>query len=479
MQVNDQDEVVMEALQAQVNQLQGLIQQQAGQLVQAQAAAAQAALDAQAAVQAQQQAAAAPPAVPPPMPVLPPPVPMIFALSPAQVDNTPINYNTSSGAKLYKQAIAPLDIKYDCTPQHLKTFVALMSDRARDQGWTNRILIINTVGHPNANLMDKYGQISLTDILVNAQAYVGTQTRAAQDASNMYTCILASLSEAAVARVLLEKEKYTVNATPNGPLLFKVIIGIANIDTNATVRNIRGQLSSLDKYMDKCNDVEKFNEHVKDLLDSLTARGESTNDLLSNLFKGYASADDKEFKLYVKRKQEEYDEGSNITTSGLMTLALNKYKIIKDSGEWAKPNEDQERIYALEATVRKLKSGDGGKPKGKPTTGNKSGSKDVGNSEAGKRKPSPSGGNAIPEWMKVPPKEGQKHAKVHDGKEYYWCPKHTRWVRHKPEDCKGVGYNPKDPASKKAKPDSGSKLAKAYATIKQEAGDKDGDAYEG
>jgi len=25
--------------------------------------------------------------------------------------------------------------------------------------------------------------------------------------------------------------------------------------------------------------------------------------------------------------------------------------------------------------------------------------------------------------------------KTVNGKEYYWCPKHNCWVRHKPEDC--------------------------------------------
>jgi len=39
-------------------------------------------------------------------------------------------------------------------------------------------------------------------------------------------------------------------------------------------------------------DITKFNAYVKDLIDSLMARGEMTNDLLTNLFKAYKAVSD-------------------------------------------------------------------------------------------------------------------------------------------------------------------------------------------
>ena len=47
------------------------------------------------------------------------------------------------------------------------------------------------------------------------------------------------------------------------------------------------QLSSLDSYIGTigCN-ITKFNTHVKLLLAGLSARGETSNDLFTNLFKG-------------------------------------------------------------------------------------------------------------------------------------------------------------------------------------------------
>jgi len=39
-------------------------------------------------------------------------------------------------------------------------------------------------------------------------------------------------------------------------------------------------------------DITKFNAYIKDLIDSLTARGGTTNDLLANLFKAYKAISD-------------------------------------------------------------------------------------------------------------------------------------------------------------------------------------------
>ena len=53
---------------------------------------------------------------------------------------------------------------------------------------------------------------------------------------------------------------------------------------------IRTKLSNLDEYLiETDNDILKFNNHVRMLMDSLTARGETTQDLLTNLFKAYAA----------------------------------------------------------------------------------------------------------------------------------------------------------------------------------------------
>jgi hypothetical protein len=48
-----------------------------------------------------------------------------------------------------------------------------------------------------------------------------------------------------------------------------------------------------------------------------------------NLFKGYMVASDSEFIQYIKTKKDAYDDGGDLTSDALMTLALNKYEMLK------------------------------------------------------------------------------------------------------------------------------------------------------
>ena len=65
------------------------------------------------------------------------------------------------------------------------------------------------------------------------------------------------------------------------------------------------------------------------LLESLASSGETTHDLLSNLFKGYAATSDTTFTSYIERKQEEYEDGMNIKPTAIMSLGDKKYKTLK------------------------------------------------------------------------------------------------------------------------------------------------------
>ena len=73
-----------------------------------------------------------------------------------------------------------------------------------------------------------------------------------------------------------------------------------------------------------------------------------------------------------------------------------------------------------------------------------------------------------PAWMRTPPKDGEKHSKTVKGKEYHWCPHHESWTRHKPSECKGIGFT-KTQAKKDSDKVSDSKpkmkLSKALAAI--------------
>jgi len=89
-------------------------------------------------------------------------------------------------------------------------------------------------------------------------------------------------------------------------------------------------------------------------INRLAAAGETTNDLLVNLFKAYDSVKDKKFLTWVTNKHDHWLEGTlNLPVNGvaLIELADNYYKDSVATGNWLKLTDDQEKIIALEAQI--------------------------------------------------------------------------------------------------------------------------------
>ena len=102
---------------------------------------------------------------------------------------------------------------------------------------------------------------------------------------------------------MIWEKKYKINGKGSRNLLLKVIIRESYLDRNATTMVISRQLSSLDTYIKTIGcDRTKFNVYVQNLLEGLALRGETTNNLLSNLFKCYQAASDYTFVKYINQK---------------------------------------------------------------------------------------------------------------------------------------------------------------------------------
>ena len=369
-----------------------------------------------------------------------------FALTPALANNQVLDYNQPSAIKLYHKATAKLDKEYDCTSSGLKTFLDQINDRALAYGWTHILDIPEDIDSPLedlTNLMTGYGQVTLKQVQEHAATYIGTHTRAAQDSLQLYYCIMASLTKEAQDKVRLSSKDYTINGFFSGPCALKVIIREAHIDTKATTNHIRTSLNNLDKYIVTIDsDIEKFNHYVKVQLDALAARGETTHDLLCNLFSAYKAASNQAFVEYIGKKQDQYEEGEELEATHLMRLALNKYKTLHDRNEWNNPSKAEEKIIALQAQLKLLQQAK--KPTNKKGDGQIKKKTDPGANKNPKSKEKP-------KWMLIPPKDGEKHHKKVDGKDYHWCPKHKACGRHEPKDCQGVGVkvNNNKPNTKK------------------------------
>ena len=118
------------------------------------------------------------------------------------------------------------------------------------------------------------------------------------------------MTEAAHLKIVAESNKCMDDETPVDELIFKLMMQKAVIDTRATSTHLRENLNSLDTYMSTVNsDIENFNQYVQVNVDGLKARGESTHNLIINLFKAYQVVSDGKFVRYIKTKRDQYNDG--------------------------------------------------------------------------------------------------------------------------------------------------------------------------
>ena len=371
-----------------------------------------------------------------------------FALTPALVNMThPIDFSTSEGAKLNKTAVSALPFMFDVESGSINTFNEILMDRCITCGWNHEQADILTVpvDGESRNLIEDYGNISIDEIRTHCQGYVLNRTRQAQHQFQMYQCLMASLTDKGRLKIVSEADMYTVNNTKCGPLLFKFLMSKAVIDSRATVSHIRENLASLDTYMIKVqSNITLFNDYVKSQITNLKARGEKSEDLLTNLWKAYFVASDKNFVRYIEGKKDAYDEGENIDRDNLMTLAENKYKALVVEEKWNSLSEEQNQILSLTAEVKKLKEtrlqlGNKGKKSDKKKE-NKSDTTNE-NQDSKHNKKKKNSNERFKEkwaWKKVAPKPGGSDMKTFNETKYYWCKGHKLWckTKHDISSCK-------------------------------------------
>ena len=225
-------------------------------------------------------------------------------------------------------------------------------------GWTHAQASICAVpvirnGHQLVlKLIEEYGRFTIEELHAHVMTYYNQPTRTAQYSNMMYYCILNTITESANYRVINEQHNYVINGISSGPLLFKFLMNMVTIDTRATITNIRMELSSLDSYISVVQfDIDKFNLYVKEKRKQLRNRGETSQDILINLFKAYEMVPDTTFRNWLIRKKENYEEGAHVTSDSLMLDALNRYQYLLREGKWQTKSPESQKIIALTAQV--------------------------------------------------------------------------------------------------------------------------------
>jgi hypothetical protein len=369
-----------------------------------------------------------------------PPIP-IFSLTPAALHTAAfIDLGSAEGRKLFSTATKPLEEPYDGSKTGIHMFIHQVATRALICGWTTTIMTIPkpTVAVPNAtlSLLTQYGQLDLADIEAHARTYHGTQTKAAQDSNMMKIFLDGSLNKTLMLRVLAKKPSYTFGGIENGPAMLRVILQLVGLETSASVAVINALLRTMPAKMTELkSDIVAFNEFVTEQCNELTARGQQPHDILHLLFEAYRTATNDEFQEYIRAKQSAVYDGSLVLDyHDLMSVAEEKYKIMKIKGEWksSKTNtpSTEDHIVALQAQVLALQAMSQPKKKGKENASVKDGAnKEDRKNNTGKWA-----------WKDKSPKGDEPKTLMFEGRKYVHCPNHssTKWVladKHK-DGCK-------------------------------------------
>ena len=264
----------------------------------------------QAAAAATATAAALPGTVPQPI--------QVFVLTPVMASvGTVVDLILRSGSQYFKSATEPLtNVTFDFKdPSDLQIFLDLVLKKSQVWGW-NPLFIIPVVNlatcvSVNRNLLSQYGLVPLDLVKDHVLTYYLTPTKRAQDSFMLCQCLLSSLSLEFLKVITTDSNSYHVppiaaadGPVPAGALLLKMITTQAHVDSRATVSHIRTSLTVLDDKMIKLDsNIETFNFYVKTQLQNLLARGETSNNDLINLFKGYKAANNVEFADFIRRKE--------------------------------------------------------------------------------------------------------------------------------------------------------------------------------
>ena len=378
---------------------------------------------------------------------------MTFALSPGSAITGVIDYSTTEGRKLYAYATSSIANKeegFDCTAHELHAFLKEVSRRARQYGWHISVCRIpKDLAKPDekTDLIKNHGELTLEEVTKWELTHIFKEKREAQDSHMLYQCLMNSLSSAGKCKVLLWEKDYILTdkskpdeSCESGPCLLKVILRESHLDTKATVASIRESMTGLSDYIVSVNcDIEKFNQHVMQLQEGLSARGEKSDDLLVHLFNAYMAVTDEDFVGYIKRLHDRYlEDDEDMKPTGLMGLASNKYKTLVLQKRWNAPTAQQEQIQALQTQLKKLKQARKvGAHRQKSTQHNKKDEKKRAREETKEE---------LPRWMFERPKDGDlKKVKKYKNKEWWYCSSETggkcdgMYRRHKPSGCKGTG----------------------------------------
>ncbi len=282
---------------------------------------------------------------------------MTFAVTPQALNAKDlINYLTKQGSTIFDQGCKALDDKaladgFAMTSNQTVIFVEVFYHHTVAMGWTQgskQITNFTNSARVTVDIIKCYGQISEVTLKTACERFckVGennAESRATQNNAMMATCLVKSLTADAQARLLTYYKEYTFEGVKYSPLMYKVIMRLATIDTVATTQTLRDNLQNLGVFAATVNgNINKIHGKFDKNFSQLIAHGVTVDDPIGILFDAYSVVPCYNFKQYIKRQHKDYLDGklTSITHENLMTSTMRKYNYLKVKGQWGAKSPD-------------------------------------------------------------------------------------------------------------------------------------------
>jgi hypothetical protein len=214
------------------------------------------------------------------------------------------------------------------TPNQTVIFVKAFHHRATTMGWNQGArqitLFANSAGR-QVNIIKSYGQIDKATLKSACERFckpggVDSQTRAKQNDTMMSICLTKSLTADVQARLLTYLNKYTFDGVEYTPIMYKIIMCLATIDSVATTQMLRDNLQSLGTCAATVSsDIDKVHNKFNKNYSQLITRGATVNGPINIIFKAYLVVPCHNFKTYICHQHKDYLDGklTNIFTRSL------------------------------------------------------------------------------------------------------------------------------------------------------------------
>jgi hypothetical protein len=241
---------------------------------------------------------------------------VVFADTPQMLGaNDLIDYLTKQGSTIFEQGCKPLNDKaltnsFAMTLNQTVIYIKAFHRRATMMGWNQGAMQITSFANSASRQVDiikSYGQIDKATLKSVCERFckpgeVHFQTRAKQNNTMMSICLAKSLTADAQARLLTYRNKYTFDGVQYAPLMYKIIMRLATIDSIATTQTLRNNLQLLGMFVATVSgDINNIHSKFKKNYSQLIARGATVDNPIGILFNAYLVVPCHHFKSYIRQ----------------------------------------------------------------------------------------------------------------------------------------------------------------------------------